>query len=71
LDLRNPSAQTTFAFASIHQHVDPLPCSMMPQSAFGTVLQKKNWNKPSSIARNLTVRLEFPLPEPGDRLPIR
>jgi hypothetical protein len=53
LDPREASAMTTFAFASIQQHVDPSPCSIMLHTAFQPLLAKNHWNLPSGIARNV------------------
>ena len=51
LDLGDPSTLTTFACASIHQHVDPQPCSIFVP-AFPIDIAKKCWKLPSGIVRN-------------------
>jgi hypothetical protein len=55
LDPRKASAITAFASASIHQHVDPSPCSIMLHPAFQTLLAKNYWKLPSGISRNVSI----------------
>jgi hypothetical protein len=66
LDLRDPSAEMTFASTSIRQHVDSLPRSIMVHPTIPAGLHKNRWNLPSAIARNLSVVFEFFLPSCSD-----
>ena len=60
-------ARTTFAAASICQHVDPWPCSCdSPDGA--PALPKNCWNWPIGTARNVAVVLGLRLPNPGRAL---
>src|SRR5258708_40039977 len=62
LDSREASAQVTLASSSIHQHVGPLPCSIMVHPAFRPLLKKNYWNLLSRNSRNVSVLFEFHLP---------
>ena len=61
LDLRDPSADLTFAPSSIRQHIDPL-ASLVGSLRTQVGLQKNRWNLPSRTARNVSVVFEFFLP---------
>src|ERR1700704_5581350 len=62
LDLREAFALATFASASILQHVDPSPCSIMVQPSFQPLLKKNYWNLLSGTARNVSVLYGLLLP---------
>jgi len=69
LDFRDPSVWTTFASASIRQHLDPSLCPDRASSGIPQLLPKDYWNRLSWASRNVTVVFELCLPGCSDVYP--